>query len=846
MKNFEWKKLLPHAIAVIIFLIVALLYCKPALEGKVINQHDNLGWKGMSQQSFEYREKYGHFPLWSNSMFGGMPAYQIAMDSRQPLSNQYLVTIFTLGLSKPFNFFFLACLSFYILLMVLRINPWIGIMGALAYAYSTYDPIIVAVGHDTKMLAIGYAPLVIGGLLLLFQRKYWIGVALLTSGFALQAATSHLQIVYYTLLIAAALTISYIIICYKNKELKNCAISIAIALGCGIVAFLSNAINLLPTYEYSKESMRGGESELKNTGDKNSTKGGLDKDYAFRWSYGISETLTLLVPGVFGGSHGGNEYSKSAFADKLVEMGYPEDQALGYANGVSYWGNQPFTSGPVYVGAIICILFIAGIFLINDWNKWWIIGASIFGIILAWGKNFEGLNYFFFDYLPLYKKFRAPSMSLVMVQFCFPILAAMSLQQILFGGWDKATLMKKLKPVLYTVGGIFVLLIICYISFDYVAPTMQDSGGDKRLEETFAGGMLQQMSGGGQATPQVQQQANEFGKSFVEAIRSDRKSLFGSDLLRMILLVSAAGLLIYLFIQKKIKPGVVMVGILILSSFDLFAVGRRYFNENNFVEAESYESTFTPTAADVQIKKDPGYFRVFNQTTNAYNESTTSYFHNSIGGYHPAKLTLYQDIIENQLSKGNMQVYNMLNTKYFITNNPQTNQPIAQQNPDAFGPAWLVKGIKYVADGRAEMAALDNTNLRDTVVVQEKFKNLVQPFQYDSAASIQLLANANDTIHYQITSSAPQFAVFSEVYYSAGWNAYVDGVKAPYTKVNYGLRGMSVPAGNHKITFIFEPKIYYTSNTLTLWGSIILYGLIIGAIVHYVRKYRKNDSVAKA
>jgi hypothetical protein len=350
--------------------------------------------------------------------------------------------------------------------------------------------------------------------------------------------------------------------------------------------------------------------------------------------------------------------------------------------------------------------------------------------------------------------------------------------------------------------------------------------------------MLQQMTQGAEATPQVQQQAIESARSFVNAIREDRQSLFGKDLVRTFLLIAAAGGLIYFFIQKKLKPTFVIVGILLLSSFDLFAVGRRYFNERNFVEAETFEGVFTPTQADIEIKKDNSYFRVFNQTTNAFNESTTSYFHNSIGGYNPAKLMLYQDLIENQLSKGNMQVYNMLNTKYFITPGPN-NQPVAQLNPAAFGPCWLVKGVKFVPNGIEEMAALSTTNLRDTAVVQEKFKSKVHQIQPDSSASIQLIANINDSIRYHYSSSTPQFAVFSEVYYSAGWNAYIDGKKADYTKVNYVLRGLSIPAGNHEVKFLFEPQIYFVSNTVTFWAYIVLYLLVIGAILYYVRRFKK-------
>jgi hypothetical protein len=791
----------------------------------------------MAQQSFEYREKYGHFPLWTNSMFSGMPAYQIAMDQRHPLSSVYLSYLFTLGLPKPFYFFFLACVSFYILLMVFRINPWIAIMGALAYAYSTYNPVIVAVGHDTKMLALGYAPLAIAGLLLLFKKKYLIGAALLSTGFALQFSTSHLQIVYYTLLIAAAATIGYAIISIRSKAYKNIAISIAIAAGCGIIAFASNAVNLLPTYEYSKESMRGGQTELKSTNQKNNTKGGLDKEYAFRWSYGIGETLTLIVPGIYGGSQGGDEYSKSAFANKLAEVGYPEEQALGYANGISYWGAQPFTSGPVYIGAVVCLLAILGLFIVNDWNKWWLLGISLFSILLSWGKNFEAVNYFLFDYMPLYKKFRAPAMSLVIVQFCFPVLAALTLQQILFTTIEKAAFIKRIKPALYTAAGLLVILIACYFTFSYSAP------GDKGVEENFRNGMLQQMSAGGNADQSVQQRAAEFGKSFIAAIREDRKSLFGGDLVRTIFLMAAVAGMLYLFIQKKIKREIVLTGILLLSSFDLLAVGRRYFNDKNFVEQESFEGVFTPTPANQQISADKSYYRVFNQTTAAFEESTTSYHHNSIGGYHPAKLILYQDIIENQLAKGNMQVYNMLNTKYFITQGPQ-NQVVAQQNPGAFGPVWFVKDIRYVADGQQEMDALNTTSLRDTAVVQQKFKVKIAPVAADPSASINLVVNNNDTVRYQSASSTAQFAVFSEVYYSAGWNAYIDGKKTDYVKANYVLRGLSVPAGKHDIVFIFEPKSYYLSNTIMLWGCIALYLLILGAIASFIKSNRNSTTSA--
>ncbi|MBK8089182.1 MAG: hypothetical protein IPK31_15265 [Chitinophagaceae bacterium] len=431
--NFDFKKLIPHAIAVAVFVVVALIYCKPAFEGKVLNAHDNIGWKGMAQQSFEQKEKLGHFPKWTNSMFGGMPTYQIALEGTHKVSFYYVSYVLTLSLPKPANFFFLACLSFYLLALVLGINPWIAIMGALSYAYSTYDPIIIGAGHDTKMLALGYAPLAIAGLLLLFKKRWWLGSAALSTGLVLQLSTNHLQIVYYTLIILGAITVGFLIDSFKKKELSTAFKALAIATVIGIISLGTNALGSLTTWEYAKESMRGGVSELKETKDKNTTSGGLDKDYAFKYSVGLTETFTLLVPGIYGGSNGGNEYKTSKFADKLMEVGYPEDQALQNANGISYWGKQQPTSGPVYFGAVIILLFVFAMFFEKGWLKWSLFAAGLFGIILALGSNVDFINYFLFDYLPLYKKFRAPSMGLVLPQLCFVILATVAANNLLFG-----------------------------------------------------------------------------------------------------------------------------------------------------------------------------------------------------------------------------------------------------------------------------------------------------------------------------------------------------------------------------------------------------------------------------
>lgn len=834
------KKALPHLIAILVFLVVSIVYCKPALEGKVVNQHDMLGYKGMAQQSFEYKEKHGHFPLWTESMFGGMPAYNIAMDAKYPLQTGVLGYVMTLWLPAPISFFFLACICFYILTLVLRINPWIGVLAALAYAYSTYDPVIIGVGHVTKMLAIGYAPAVIAGLLLLLQRKYLLGAALMTIFFSLQVSTQHLQVVYYTLISAGFLTLAYLIYSWQEKQLRATFIGLAIAVVAGIVGFGAYSMNNLPVQEFSKETMRGGRTEL--TGSSNSgmysINGGLSKEYAFQWSYGIPETLTLLVPGSFGGGYLGREITgDSKAADKMVEAGYPEDYAMQIANSKVYWGPQSITAGPVYLGAVCFFLFILGIVFVKGWPKWWLISVAVTGIVLAWGKSFPSVNNFLFDHLPYYNKFRAPTIALIMPQFAFPLLGALGLDQFLKSTASKEEIWKKFRLSVMITAGVLVLVCLFYFSASY------KGANDDNNQKNFSGQYLQQLSRGQQPTSEMQQQAIGFGSAVMSALKADRQSIFGSDLLRTILLIAGSVVLIGLFLKGKYTQRVILLGgLLVLSSYDLLAVGRRYLNDDSFVEASDFEAGLAPTAADTRIKSDPEKnFRVFDETGgDPFSDARTSYFHNSIGGYSPAKLGLYQDIIEHQLSKGNMMVFNMLNTKYFIQPNPSNGQPEPRINPGAFGPCWLVKSIHYVKDGNEEMKALDSINVKDTALIQEKFKSLVKSEPVpDSSASIHLIENQNDKISYKFSAKTNQFAVFSEIYYDKGWNAFLDGNKTDYCRVDYILRGMSIPAGEHTIEFRFEPHSYELGSTISVLSAIVAFLLLIAAGVQVWKNRNK-------
>jgi hypothetical protein len=834
MKNLNFKKVLPHVIAIVIFLIVAVVYCKPALEGKVVAQQDIQGWRGMSQQSVEFNNKYGYYPLWTNSMYSGMPAYQIFLDARTHILVGYLGNVITLGLPKPISFFFLACICFYLLCIVAGINPWLSIMGGLAYAYSTFDPVIVTVGHDTQMISIGYMPAVLAGLLLLFQRKYRSGFAVTALFATLLIGQNHVQMVYYTLIIAAVMYVAFIIKSYKEKQVGVAVRSGILALVAGILGLACSAVTMLPTAEYAKESTRGGRSELTQDNSENKTKGGLDKEEAFRWSYGFGETFTFIVPDLYGGGSRNKQLSSSSkFVEKLTEAGMPEDNAIQNASYSTYWGDQPSTAGPVYLGAIVCFLFIFGLFYVKSWYKWWIIAASAIAILLAWGANLKGINYFLFDHLPLYNKFRAVTMSLVIPQLCFPLLGVLAVNKLI-DETDRTYAWNKLRVSVYVTGAVLLLLAGFYFTASF------SGSGDKNLKASFKQSMLQQVPQGQQAPAQLAQQAEEFSSQLISALHTDRKDLMGSDLLKNILLITVAVILLGLFIKKKIKPAILLAGLIVLSSFDLLSVAGRYLNSDSFVDDSDFESAFIPTEADQEILKDPDHanFRVFDQTSrDPFMDSRTSYHHNSIGGYHPAMLALYNDIIDNQLSKGNMQVFDMLNTKYFIVQNPQTGKPVAQLNPGAFGNAWLAKGIKYVPNADAEMEALDSTNLKDIAVVDKRYQSQIkqQPVP-DSSAFIKLRENLNDKIDYTFHSTTPQFAVMSEVYYPLGWNAFIDGKKADYVKTDYVLRAMYVPAGDHEIEFRFEPKSYYTGRMITIIANLLVMLALILAIAFGMRK----------
>lgn len=812
MKKGLFASLLPHLIAIVVFLLVAVIYCRPALEGKTLQQHDITQWKAMVQNSFEYKEKHGHFPLWSNSMFSGMPAYQIAMDADVPVSTGFILKLLSLGLPSPFSFFVLACICFYILSQILRVNPYIGIIGSLAYAYATYNPIIISVGHETKMNAIALMPALVGSVLLIFQRKYLLGAALTALFTCFMIGVNHLQIAYYTFLIIAFMSIWAIVEWIRAKEYKHMGMALAIALVAGLTGVLANAVTLLTTYEYAEESIRGG-SELP-ADNKTATKDGLSTDYALSYSMYKTEPFVMMVPLMFGGSNAlevAEEDSKAL--ETLRQMPQELAQRLQYNLG-AYWGGIGGTSGPPYVGAIVCFLTLIGFFILDSRYKWWVLAASVFAILMSWGSFFEGFNVFLLNTLPFYNKFRAPSMTIVIPTFLFCMMAILTLQKIISAD-NREELWNRYKKGLFLTGGVFVVLLLIYFSADY------RSEGDRSL--------LTQ-------TASAQQQVQEYIRTFFEALKEDRKGLFMGSLLRSFFFIAAAAFVLWLSIRNRLSRTVVLSLIGVLAFVDVIAIDTRYMSGKNFEETSQYETAFTPSPADQQILKDTSYYRVFDlrqgiESALGLGYTLPSYFHNSVGGYHPAKLSIYQDLIEKQLQNfpQSLPVYNMLNTKYIIQKDQQGQDQVIP-NPEALGAAWFVKGLRFENGPAAVMNALSNFNPRDTAVLFAADKAQVPAtLASDSAGSIQLLYNNNDEVSYRSNAAAPGFAVFSEVFYNKGWKALIDGKESPIIRTNYVLRGLMVPAGQHQIQFVFHPASYYTGQTLTLVASIVILLALLAA-----------------
>lgn len=797
MKKINYNKLAPYLAAIVIFVTIIMVYFNPLLEGKKIKQSDIAQWKGASKEIIDFREKTGEEPLWTNSMFGGMPAYQISVEYKANLV-KYIDEILNLALPHPAGLVFLYFLGFFILLLVLGVDPWLSIVGAIAFAFSSYFFIIFGAGHNSKARAIAYMAPVLAGIILTYRGKYLFGGLLTALFLSLELLANHLQITYYLALIIVAFGISEFIFHVKEKSLKSFFIATSIVLVAAFIALGTNITNLIATYQYGKETIRG-KTEL--TSEKEDRTSGLDKTYATGWSYGIGESMTLLIPNARGGSSAGSLGVKSETYKALMQNNVPEDRAMQALNNLPlYWGDQPSTSGPVYVGAILIFLFLLGLLVVENRYRWWLLAATILSVMLAWGHNFMPLTDFFFKYIPGYNKFRSVSMTLVIAEFTIPLLAILALRKIFSAGVDKKKLIRQLAYAAGITAGITLIFAL------------------------FGGSMFNFTSS------QDVQYKEYFPDWMMAAIRADRASMLAADAWRSFILIVLAAIAVWAYLTSKLKKYQVFAILAVLILIDLWTIDKRYVNDNDFVRKSLVNVPFQPSPADELIMKDkdPDY-RVMNMTVNPFNDASNSYFHKSIGGYHGAKLRRYQELIEHHLSKNNMNVYNMLNTKYFIVQG-EDKQPTVQINMQAMGNAWFVNDVKVVKNADEEIEALTSFNPAETAIVDKRFEAYLKGhiITKDPTGAITLKEYKPNHLTYESNTGSDQLAVFSEIYYDQGWNAYIDGKSVPYFRANYVLRAMIVPVGKHTIEYKFEPAVYRIGEKISFASSLLLILLLIG------------------
>jgi len=806
----NWLKANGIHLAIIgFFIIICFVYFSPVLQGKAPVQGDVLGAKATATEIMHYKDKDGKGPLWTNQIFGGMPAYQIWV--QHPYNGAtYVISLVKTIFPDPVDSVLLYLVGAYFLFIVLRINPWLAAAGAIAFAFTSYNFIIIAAGHSNKALAIGFCAPIIAGVILTLRGKYWIGASLTALFLALEIRSNHIQMTYYlmiALLIFIGIEVYHAVKTKKMAELSKALGFLAVGM---VIAFMVNTGKLWTTYEYGKESNRG-KSNL--TTDAAEEKNGLSKEYAYGWSQGIGESFTFLIPDLYGGATSIDALVKpESHTYKALQgiTGGDPTQAIGQLAGQiglqQYWGEKPGTSGPYYFGAIICFLFVFGLLIVKSRWKWWILGTTILFMLLSFGKNFPMISDLFFEYFPLYNKFRAVESILALVGLMVPILAVLAIKEAQEGSYDQKTLVKKLTIAGGITGG-FTLIVA-------IMPTALFS---------FTTANHQQMV---QVLTQMLQNNAGVAQSIANALIADRADIARADAIRSFLFIAVGYALVWALITKKINMQLAFILLGFAIMIDMWQVDRRYLNNNNFASKTDLNNHFQQREVDTFISsdKDPN-FRVMDLTINTFSDASTSAFHKTIGGYHAAKLKRYQELIDNQLTKSiNQDVLDMLNTKYIITQDPKTGSYQMKNNATAAGNVWIVPSVQFVKDADEEMKAISSFDPKKEAIVDIQYKDLISSKNVgaDPSASIKLDSYNPDHLVYSYTAPRDIIAVFSEIYYDKGWNMYVDGVKKPYFRADYVLRAAQLEAGNHKVEFKFEPVSYYLGEKISLAGSILL------------------------
>lgn len=821
MNKEYFQRNLPHFVALLLFLVLSFFYMKPVLEGKQLLGHDTESWIGMAKETLDYNEKNEDVALWTNSMFGGMPTYQISMVQPNNMIGYVEKAIGTIP--TPVFYLVLYLIGFYILLLNFRMSPWLALVGSIAFTFASYNFIIIAAGHNSKAITIAYMAPLIGSVFQTFRYKKIPG-ALLTAFFlSLAVRANHIQILYYTLFILVIFGIVELVYSILEKKFVSFLQSTGLMVVALALALGMNATSLLTTAEYSKYTMRGASNGL--TVDSQNVQEGLNIDYITQWSYGIDETLTVLIPNFKGGASGLKLDIDSETGREMAER-FGKGNAQKVMNSMQfgmYWGTQPGTSGPVYFGAVVLLLFVLGFFVLDKRTLWWLVPVIILTLLLSWGRNFMSFTEFFINYVPLYNKFRTVSMTLVATGFAVTLMAMLTLKEVLSGGIEKSKLKKPLYISTAIVGGLALIFALI--------PSL--AGNFNAESDQY---FVQQLSS-----------AYQTDMSFLaDTLPADREAMLQSDAFRSLIFVLLSALVLWLFIQSKLKTAIVITAIGVLFLTDLMPVAKRYLNDDNFGRKRTTANLHQPTEADKFILQDKSEFRVLNLTVNVFNDASTSYFHDNVGGYHAAKLRRYQELINLQLTGElekfynirsyeqldsalqTMGVLNMLNMKYIIMD-PKS-PPVL--NNYANGMVWLPEKINIAANADEEMLVTGEMNTLKEMVVDKRFSDLVPgQLQPDSLSTIRLTQRSPNRLVYEADINTERVAVFSEIFYDKGWHAYIDGKEVPWFRANYLLRAMTLQPGKYSVEFRFEPVSYFTGNTIALISSIVLLLLIVAFLV---------------
>lgn len=808
-----------HLAVIAAFLVISFAYFfSPLVQGKMLYQGDVSQAQAMQREIMAVKEKTGHAPLWTNQMFGGMPSYQIWAPYASNITT-HVINVLKTVFPNPVDTVLLYLLGGYLLFSVLRFKPIMAAAGAIAFAFSSYNFIYIMAGHANQAYAIAFFAPLLAGILLVLRGKYLWGGVITAFFMAMEVRSNHVQMTYYLMLSLVILVAIEAYHAIKAKQTRPFLKSIGVLAASFVLAILINAGTLWTTYEYSQYTIRG-KANLTAKNDGSEADHGLDKGYAYNWSEGVSEIITFLVPNAYGGGDHTPLGEDSKVVKTLTEKGVDAGQAQGFAQQLPvYWGDKPGTAGPWYFGAIVCFLFVFGLLVVKNRIKWWIVGATLLSILLSYGKNLIGFSDIFFDYFPLYNKFRAVESILVIASLCFPILAFLAINELVTAQ-DKKPLFNKLKIALYITGGICLIMAVApdiFFSFKssnhetLISSLAQAFGGDNGMANTVASALVQ-----------------------------DRISLAKTDAIRSLIFILITFGILWAYIKGKLNTTVLAFAFVAVIMADMWTVDKRYLKDSNFVDKADYQNIYKAREVDNIISRDTTYYRVMDLSlADPFRDSYASYFHKTVGGFHSARLRRFDELMNNQFSKSiNSDVLDMLNTKYIITADPKTGQTGMRTNADACGNAWFVKSIKYADNADQEMQAISSFNPKEEAIVDKQYKSFINEKEVgiDPNATIKLVSYDPEHLVYESGSTSAQIAVFSEIYYDKGWKMLIDGEEKPYFRADYLLRAAQIPIGNHKIEFIFHPTSYYTGETISLAGSILLVLAIGGAVFAETRK----------